>query len=163
MEVQVFGVKKSADTRKALRFFAERRVKTHFVDLNERAASPGELRRFVQKFGLDRLIDRDSKRFEELGLRHARLSDERWMEKLAEEPLLLRDAARADANALTIGLAEQDWKALDRQVTQLAVSGAGVDFGATTLFKDITSRLAPAIAGESSGETERARRRSSGC
>ena len=54
MEVQIFGVKKSADTRKALRFFAERRVKTHFVDLNERAASLGELRRFVQKFGLDR-------------------------------------------------------------------------------------------------------------
>ncbi len=36
MEVQVFGIKKSAETRKALRFFAERRIKTHFVDLNER-------------------------------------------------------------------------------------------------------------------------------
>src|SRR6187551_3229707 len=65
MEVQVFGVRKSADTRKALRFFAERRIKTHFVDLNQRAASLGELKRFVQKFGLDRIIDRDSKRFEE--------------------------------------------------------------------------------------------------
>jgi arsenate reductase-like glutaredoxin family protein len=43
MEVQIFGVKKSSDTRKALRFFAERRVKTHFVDLTERAASPGDL------------------------------------------------------------------------------------------------------------------------
>ncbi len=49
MEVQIFGIKKSPDTRKALRFFAERRVKTHFVDLQERAASPGELGRFVQK------------------------------------------------------------------------------------------------------------------
>ena len=75
MEVQVFGTKKSAETRKALRFFAERRIKTHFVDLNERPASLGELNRFVQKFGLDRLIDRDSKRFAELGLAHARLSD----------------------------------------------------------------------------------------
>jgi arsenate reductase-like glutaredoxin family protein len=110
MEVQVFGVKKNADTRKALRFFAERRVKTHFVDLNERPASLGELRRFVQKFGLDRIIDRDSRRFEELGLRHARLSDERWMEKLVDEPLLLRMPLVRNANALTIGLAEQDWK-----------------------------------------------------
>ena len=42
MEVQIFGIKKSADTRKALRFFAERRIKTHFVDLQERPASPGE-------------------------------------------------------------------------------------------------------------------------
>ena len=110
MEVQVFGIRKSADTRKALRFFAERRVKVHFVDLNERAASPGELRRFVQKFGLDALIDRDSKRFAELGLRHARLSDERWLEKLGDEPLLLRMPLVRNANALTIGLAEQDWK-----------------------------------------------------
>src|SRR5262245_41313772 len=75
MEVQVFGTKKSADTRKALRFFSERRVKTHFVDLQERPASVGELKRFVQKFGIERLIDRDSKRFEELGLRHARFSE----------------------------------------------------------------------------------------
>ena len=44
MEVQIFGVKKSADTRKAMRFFSERRIKTHFVDLTERAASFSELR-----------------------------------------------------------------------------------------------------------------------
>jgi|SRR5689334_8490667 len=110
MEVQIFGVKKSADTRKALRFFAERRVKTHFVDLDERAASLGELKRFVQRFGLDRLIDRDSRRFDELGLRHARLSDERWLEKLADEPHLLTMPLVRNGNALTIGLAEQDWK-----------------------------------------------------
>jgi len=111
MEVQVFGVKKSADTRKALRFFAERRIKTHFVDLDERPASPGELKRFIQKFGLDRLIDRASKRYEELGLRHARLSDERWLEKLSEEPLLLQMPLVRNGNALTVGLAESDWKA----------------------------------------------------
>lgn len=110
MEVQIFGVKKSADTRKALRFFAERRIKTHFVDLDERAASLGELKRFVQRFGLDRLIDRESRRFDELGLRHARLSDERWLEKLADEPLLLTMPLVRNGNALTIGLAEQDWK-----------------------------------------------------
>src|SRR6185437_6810627 len=74
MEVQIFGIKKSADTRKALRFFAERRIKAHFVDLDERAASYGELNRFVQKFGLDKLVDRESTRYTELGLRHARLT-----------------------------------------------------------------------------------------
>lgn len=110
MEVQVFGVKKSADTRKALRFFAERRIKVHFVDLDERPASPGELRRFIQKFGLDRVIDRDSRRFQDLGLKHARYSDDRWMGLLADEPLLLRMPLVRHGNALTIGLAEADWK-----------------------------------------------------
>src|SRR5215510_4771790 len=110
MEVQVFGVKKSADTRKALRFFSERRIKTHFVDLNERAASPGELKRFAQKFGVQALVDRDSRTFSDLGLAHARLSDERWLDKLVDEPLLLRMPLVRHGNALTIGSAEEDWK-----------------------------------------------------
>ena len=110
MEVQIFGVKKSADTRKALRFFAERRIKTHFVDLNERAASPGELRRFVEKFGPDALIDRDGKRFAELGLRQAIYSPQRWIEKLADEPLLLRVPLVRFGSRLTIGLDEPEWK-----------------------------------------------------
>lgn len=104
-------MKKSADTRKALRFFAERRVKTHFVDLAERAASLGELKRFAQKFGVASLVDRDSKRYAELGLAHARYSDDRWMEKLADEPLLLRMPLTRFANRLTIGLAEEEWRA----------------------------------------------------
>jgi arsenate reductase-like glutaredoxin family protein len=94
-----------------LRFFAERRVRTHFVDLNERPASPGELKRFVERFGIDRLVDRESRRFDELGLRHARLSDERWVERLADEPLLLVMPLVRSGNLLTVGLAEQDWTA----------------------------------------------------
>jgi arsenate reductase-like glutaredoxin family protein len=110
VEVQVFGIKKSADTRKALRFFAERRVKTHFVDLTERAASLGELKRFSQKFGVLALVDRGSRRFQELGLAHARLSDERWLEKLADEPMLLKMPLTRSANRLTVGLADDEWR-----------------------------------------------------
>ena len=106
LEVQVFGVKKSADTRKALRFFSERRIKTHFVDLMERPASLGELRRFAQKFGVDALVDRDSRRFNELDLRYAQLSDDRWLEKLSEEPLLLRLPLIRNGNYVLIGADE---------------------------------------------------------
>jgi len=110
MEVQVFGVRKSADTRKALRFFAERRVKTHFVDLNERAASRGELNRFAQKLGVGALIDRESGRYAELGLRHARMSDESWLDKLVDEPLLLLMPLVRNGSQLTVGLDEKTWK-----------------------------------------------------
>ena len=78
MEVQIFGTRKNPETRKALRFFAERRIKTHFVDLQERAAAPGELRRFAQKFGVPAMVDRASRRFADLGLGAAQLSEERW-------------------------------------------------------------------------------------
>jgi len=110
VEVQIFGVRKSADTRAALRFFAERRIKTHFVDLNERAAALGELRRFVQKFGLQALIDRDAKRFSELGLKSALLSEDRWLEKLTLEPLLLRMPLVRHQQQLTVGPAEETWR-----------------------------------------------------
>ena len=110
MEVQIFGIKKSSDTRKALRFFSERRIKTHFVDLNERAASLGELRRFAQKFGVGALIDSESATFQDLGLRHARMSDESWLQKLSEEPMLLKMPMVRSGNQFTIGLHEATWK-----------------------------------------------------
>jgi arsenate reductase len=109
MDVQVFGTRKNADTRKALRFFAERRVKTHFVDLAERAASLGELRRFAHKFDVSALIDQSSKRYLDRGLRNARMSDDRWLELLAEEPLMLRMPLVRQQNRLTVGLAETEW------------------------------------------------------
>lgn len=110
MEVQIFGTRKSPDTRHALRVFAERRIRTHFVDLAERPASRGELTRFRQKFGLDALIDRNARRFAELGLQAARLSDERWFDTLLEEPLLLRMPLVRCQQQLTIGRAENTWR-----------------------------------------------------
>ena len=110
MEVQIFGIKKSADTRKALRFFSERRITTHFVDLLERPAALGELRRFAPTFGVMALVDKESKRFDELGLRYAQLSDDRWLEKLTLEPLLLRIPLVRNANQLVIGADEDTWK-----------------------------------------------------
>jgi len=110
MEVQIFGTKRSADTRKALRFFAERRVRVHFVDLAERAASLGELKRFAQKFGVSALVDRDGKRFAELGLSAAHYSDDRWLERLADDPTLLRTPLVRWQQRLTIGLDEAAWK-----------------------------------------------------
>ena len=79
------------------------------MDLLERPAALGELRRFAQTFGVMALVDKGSKRFEELGLRYAQLSDDRWLEKLSEDPLLLRMPLVRNANQLTIGSEEDTW------------------------------------------------------
>ena len=110
MDVQIFGVKKNPETRKALRFFAERRVKTHFVNLQERATARGELLRFAQKFGVAALVDEESRRYSELGLRTARYGDERWLDILIDEPLMLKMPLVRHGTALTIGAAETTWK-----------------------------------------------------
>jgi arsenate reductase-like glutaredoxin family protein len=109
-EVQVFGTKKSAETRKALRFFSERRVKTHFVDFSEHGPALAELRRFAAKFGLVALIDRASRRFSDLGLAHAIHSDTWWEDKLQQEPLLLRMPLVRYGRELTMGLDEPAWQ-----------------------------------------------------
>lgn len=113
MEAQIFGVKKSSETRKALRYFSERRIKTHFVDFAERAPSEGELRRFFQRFGVDGLLDTHSRAFHDMGLGHARYGDERWFTLFLDAPLLLRmplvRALGAGARGMTVGLAEDEW------------------------------------------------------
>jgi arsenate reductase-like glutaredoxin family protein len=110
MEVQVFGTKSCAETRKALRFFKERRIRTHFVDLKERPASAGELKRFAQKFGSGALLDREGKRFRERGLHAAHISEARILPLLEDEPALLVTPLLRSGNLLAVGWSEAQWR-----------------------------------------------------
>lgn len=110
MDVQVFGTKKCKETQKALRFFKERRVQVHFVDLRERAASAGELKRFEQKFGADALIDREGKRYRDRGLHVAHVTGARIVPMLMDDPELLVTPLVRYGSRLTIGLAEPEWR-----------------------------------------------------
>jgi arsenate reductase-like glutaredoxin family protein len=148
------GTRKCAETRKALRFFAERRVKTHIVDLEERAASPGELRRFAQKFGVEALIARGGQRFAELGLRSAQLSEERWLARLAEEPLLL--GRRSSGTSTDSPSARTSRRGgVDRQSEPVFLSGVAVEFSATTLFSAGIHRRARRALGRGRAEQDR--------
>jgi arsenate reductase (glutaredoxin) len=111
MNVQVFGFKDDQDTRKALRFFAERRIPVHFVDLDERPASRGELRRFAEKFGPATLVNRESPRFRALGLHVAGDSPPRLLERALTEPRLLTTPLVRAGKQLSLGLAADDWRA----------------------------------------------------
>lgn len=108
---QIFGFSDCADTRKALRFFAERRIPVHFVDLEERPAARGELRRFADKFGAAALIDREGPRFRALGLRVAGDSPQRLLERALTEPRLLRTPLVRSGSRVAIGLVPGDWRA----------------------------------------------------
>jgi arsenate reductase len=110
MNVQVFGIKNDADTRKALRFFKERRVNVHFMDFKQRTPSKGELRRFFDKFGEEKLVDRTAKRFVALGLESAYYGGDRWLEIACDEPLILRMPLARFGNKLTVGYDEASWK-----------------------------------------------------
>ena len=109
--VQVFGFKNCPDTRKALRFFSERRIPVHFVDLDERPAARGELRRFQDKFGAATLINREHPRFRALGLHVRGDSPERMLGRALTEPRLLRTPLVRIGGAVTIGHCPDEWQA----------------------------------------------------
>ena len=111
LNVQIFGFKDCQDTRKALRFFAERRISPHFVDLEERPATRGELRRFAERFGAVALVDRESSRFRDLGLHVAGDSPERLLERALGAPRLLRTPLVRCGGQLAIGPTPQAWQA----------------------------------------------------
>ncbi|HEX9818736.1 MAG TPA: arsenate reductase family protein [Methylomirabilota bacterium] len=111
MNVQIFGFKDCQDTRKAQRFFAERRIPVHFVDLAERPAARGELRRFAERFGPAALIDREGARFKALGLRVAGDSPQRLLDRALTEPRLLRTPLVRNGGKVTVGHAPDDWQA----------------------------------------------------
>jgi arsenate reductase len=110
MEFQVFGTKSCNETKKALRFFKERRIKVHFVDLKERAASAGELKRFGQKFGWEALLDRQGKRFRERGLHAAHVPESRIPALLEDDPMLLVTPLVRSGNELGVGWDEGRWR-----------------------------------------------------
>jgi arsenate reductase-like glutaredoxin family protein len=109
--VQIFGFRDCQDTRKAQRFFAERRVAVHFVDLDQRPAAKGELRRFAERFGAAALVDRQGARFKALGLRVAGDSPQRLVDRALTEPRLLRTPLVRNGGKVTIGHAPADWQA----------------------------------------------------
>ena len=111
VQAQIFGFNDCQDTRKAQRFFKERGVSVHFVDLNERPAARGELRRFAEKFGAAALIDRDGARFKALGLRVAGDSPERLLERALTEPRLLRTPLVRCGGRVAVGHAPETWQA----------------------------------------------------
>lgn len=110
--VQSFDVKSSPATRAAERFFKERRVQIHFVDLSQRPMSPGEIKRFQDRFGLEGLLDREGKLYADAGLKYLKISGAEMLSRCEREPrLLLLPLVRA-GNLLSAGHDENAWKAM---------------------------------------------------
>jgi arsenate reductase-like glutaredoxin family protein len=110
--VQVFGFEDSPSTRAALRFFRERRIAVHFVDLQRKPIAPGEIRRFVERLGARALADTDGRRWRELGLGYLRMTDSDLTEKLLADQRLLRLPLVRAGNAFAAGGDEGAWKAM---------------------------------------------------
>ncbi|HVZ73310.1 MAG TPA: ArsC/Spx/MgsR family protein [Polyangia bacterium] len=110
LTVQIFGTKKCQDTRKAERFFKERGVAVHSVDLAQKGMSAGELRNVAARVGgMEALIDRAGKRYVEKGLKYAAPTGPRIEQILVDDPLLLRTPVVRAGGRATVGYAAEVW------------------------------------------------------
>jgi arsenate reductase-like glutaredoxin family protein len=106
--LQIIGTRDSAETRKAERWFKERRVPFAFVDLKERPLSPGELESIARAVGADALLDPDSRAYERAGLAHL-VHDP--LEEGLNNPLLLRMPILRRGREAMAGYDPQAWQA----------------------------------------------------
>jgi arsenate reductase-like glutaredoxin family protein len=109
--IQVFGTNDSQSTRAALRFFRERRIVVHFVDLKKKPIASAELRRFTDRLGAATLLDRDSRPYRDQGLAHLALDDAGITARLLADARLIRLPLVRYGDQLTAGKDETTWKA----------------------------------------------------
>ncbi len=110
-QVQVFGTPDSQSTRAALRFFKERRVEVHLVDVRRKPLAPAELRRFLDKLGARALVDEESKLWR-ASLAYLRMDDLELAERLLSDQRLLRLPLIRIGNAVAAGRDEAAWKSM---------------------------------------------------
>jgi arsenate reductase-like glutaredoxin family protein len=108
-DIQVFGRDDSSATRAALRFFRERRVVVHYVDLKKRGIAAGELQRFTQRLGAAALLDPTSRPYRDEGLAYLALDEAGTVRRLLADPRLLRLPLVRHGDAVTAGLDEPTW------------------------------------------------------
>ena len=97
-------------TRAAVRFFKERRVTIHQVDVTRKPVARGELRRFVERLGPRALLDDSSKAYRDGGLGYLRMDDSEVVERLLATPALLRLPLVRFRNDVAVGRDEATWK-----------------------------------------------------
>jgi arsenate reductase-like glutaredoxin family protein len=110
--VQVFGTPDSQPTRAALRFFKERRMEVHFVDIHRKPMAAGELRRFVERLGARALADAESKAWRDAGLGYLSMTDADLGDRLLRDQRLLNLPLVRIDNGFAAGRDAAAWKAL---------------------------------------------------
>ena len=110
MNIQIFGTKKSSDTRKAERYFKERGIRFQYIDLKEKGLSKGEFQSVMQAVGgIDAMIDPDCRDKDLLAL-ITYIAQEDKAQKVFENQGVLRQPVVRNGKQATVGCAPDIWK-----------------------------------------------------
>lgn len=107
MNIQIFGKSKCFETKKAERYFKERRVKFQSIDLVKYGISVGEFKSVKNAVGLQALINESHP---DAALLQYLAYDIDKMEKLIEDPRLLNTPIVRNGKQATVGYQPEVWK-----------------------------------------------------
>jgi arsenate reductase len=107
MNIQIFGSKKSSDTKKAERWFKERGLKFHSVSLDEKGFSKGELQAIVAKIDIHEMIDENSKAYQKGNYAYLEFDP---FEEILENPGLVKMPIIRYGKEASLGFAPEIWK-----------------------------------------------------
>lgn len=107
MNIQIFGKAKCFDTKKAERYFKERRIKFQSIDMVKKGISPGELKSVKQAVGLSNLID---EKHPDAALLNYLAYEEDKLEKLLDDPSLIKTPIVRNGRQATVGYQPDIWK-----------------------------------------------------
>ena len=107
MNIQIFGASKSFETKKAERWFKERRIKFQAIDVRKHGMSRGELSSVRQAVGLEAMID---SKHPDCVLLEYLASDQAKLDKLYEDPTLLNLPIVRNGKQATVGYCPQIWE-----------------------------------------------------
>lgn len=105
--IQIFGVKNCNDTKKAIRFFKDRKIVVQFINLKEKGISKGELRSITKTFDIEELLDREGKEFKKRNLEYYVFDT---LELLMESPTLFKTPILRKKEKITLGYHPEIWK-----------------------------------------------------
>lgn len=108
MNIQIFGSSKSFDSKKAERWFKERRIKYQYIDLRTKGLSPGEYRSVKAAVGYEALVDRESRDYKELYMDYRTAQDAE--NTLLEHPWLFRAPIVRNGRQATVGYCPDVWQ-----------------------------------------------------
>ena len=110
MNIQIFGTNKSFDTKKAQRWFKERGIRFQMIDMKEKGMSKGEFNSVAQaNGGLDNMVNWDGKDKDLLALIKY-ITDEDKLEKVLENPQVIKTPVVRNGKQSTLGYQPDIWK-----------------------------------------------------
>jgi arsenate reductase-like glutaredoxin family protein len=109
MNIQIFGVKKCFDTKKAERYFKERKINYQLIDLTIKGLSKGELQSVSAAVGINNLIDREAKEYKKLNMDRI-VSANLREEMLLKHPSLYKTPIVRNGRQATVGYVPAIWE-----------------------------------------------------